>query len=160
MEYIYLSKLHKVDALIINCLREWVKAIYYCYNPIPILNYLLSNYQISKTSIPIDDLMKHIVSSTVEKHDFRFPSCCTVGISERKILSMFYNVQNKNHKIVNNLVEQLFDKKYHQIAYVCSDLICRDFNEAGLFFNNSKNILECNTINNIIKYDFKNKRFM
>ena len=160
MEYIFVSKLNKVDALIIKCLREWVKGIYYSYNPVPILALLLSNYHISKTSIPINDFMKHIVVSTVKKHDFRFPSCCTVGISEHKILSIFYNIQNKNHKMANNLVGQLFDKKYYKVAFLCSELICRDFYKAGLIFNNSKNAIEHNKINNIIKYDFKNKNFL
>ena len=160
MEYIYVSKLNKVDELFIKCLREWVKGIYYSYNPIPILNSLLSNYQISKTSIPIDDFMKHIVVSTVKKHDFRFPCCCTVGISEQRILSMFYNVQNKNYDIVNILVRQLFDKKFYKIANLCSELICRDFAHVGLFFNNSKIIIEHNVADNIIKYDFKNKIFL
>ena len=160
MGYIYVSKLNKVDELIIKCLREWVKGIYYSYNPIPNLNSLLSNYQISKTSIPIDDFMKHLVVSTFKKHDFRFPCCCTLGISEQRILSMLYNVQNKNHDIVNLLIGQLFDKKYHKIAYLCSELICRDFTDVGLFFSNSKNILEQNAVDNIIKFDFKNKRFL
>ena len=160
MEYIYVSKLSKVDELLIKCLREWVKGIYHSYNPIPILNFLLSKYKISKTSIPIDDFMKHIVVSTVKKHDLKFPCCCTVGISEQRILSMLYNVQNKNYDMVNLLVGQLFDKKYYKIAYLCSELICRDFNEVGLFFNNSKNIIEHNALDNIIKYDFKNKRFL
>ena len=160
MEYIYLSNLNKVDELLIKCLREWVKGIYHSYNPIPILNFLLSKYKISKTSIPIDDFMKHIVVSTVKKHDFKLPYCCTVGISEQRILSMLYNVQNKNYDIVNLLVGQLFDKKYYKIAYLCSELICKDFTEVGLFFNNSKKIIEHNALDNIIKYDFKNKRFL
>ena len=55
---------------------------------------------------------------------------------------------------------QLFDKEYYKIAYLCSELICKDFTEAGLFFNNSKNIIEQNALDNIIKYDFKNKKFL
>ncbi len=160
MEYVYVSNLNNVDELLIKCIREWVKGIYHSYNPIPILNFLLSKYKISKTSIPIDDFMKHIVVSTVKKHDFKFPCCCTVGISEQRILSMLYNVQNKNYDMVNLLVGQLFDKKYYKIAYLCSELICRDFNEVGLFFNNSKKIIEHNALENIIKYDFKNKKFL
>ena len=75
-------------------------------------------------------------------------------------LSMLYNVQNKNYDIVNLLVGQLFDKKYYKIAYLCSELICKDFTEVGLFFNNSKKIIEHNSLDNIIKYDFKNKKFL
>ena len=68
--------------------------------------------------------------------------------------------QNKNHDKVNLLLGQLFDKKYYKIAYLCSELICRDFANVGLFFNNTKIILEQYKVDNIIKYDFKNKRFL
>ena len=83
MEYIYVSNLNKVDELLIKCLREWVKGIYHSYDPIPILNFLLSRYKISKTSIPIDDIMRQFKVVSTVKHDFRFPCCCTVGFSEQ-----------------------------------------------------------------------------
>ena len=63
MNSIKISELNDVDYLFIGCVREWVKAVFYAQNPMPILKYLLSNHKIPKTMIPIDDLMRSVVLS-------------------------------------------------------------------------------------------------
>ena len=82
MNSIKISELNDVDYLFIGCIREWVKAVFYAQNPMPILKYLLSNHKIPKTMIPIDDLMRSVVLSRVKKLDFRISNCCFLGESE------------------------------------------------------------------------------
>ena len=76
-------ELNDVDNLFIGCVREWVKAVFYAQNPMPVLKYLLSNHKIQKTMIPIDDLMRSIVLSRTKKLDFRVSNCCFLGESEK-----------------------------------------------------------------------------
>ena len=161
MNSIKISELNDVDCLFIGCVREWVKAVFYAQNPMPILKYLLSNHKIPKTMIPIDDLMRSVVLSRVKKLDFRVSNCCFLGESEKEILSVMYNYQIKKDEVATNLIDKMVDKTHRNIAISCSKLICKDFTDVGLFFNDPVNYpnLQQN-INNIINYDFKNNKYV
>ena len=153
MNLIKVSELNDVDNLFIGCVREWVKAVFYAQNPMPVLKYLLSNHKIQKTMIPIDDLIRSIVLSRTKKLDFRVSNCCFLGESEKEILSALYNFQVKREEIATKFIDKTVDKIYRNIAISCSKLICKDFTEVGLFFNNP-------TKSNIINYNFKDKKYI
>ena len=153
MNLIKVSELNDVDNLFIGCVREWVTAVLYAQNPKPVLKYLLSNHKIQKTMIPIDDLMRSIVLSLTKKPDFGVSNCCFLGESEKDILSVLYNFQVKREETATNLIDKMVDKIYRNVAISSSQLICKDFTEVGLFFNNP-------TISNIINYNFKDKKYI
>ena len=83
MNLIKVSELNDVDNLFIGCVREWVKAVFYAQNPMPVLKYLLSNHKIQKTMLPIDDLTRLVFLSCVKKLDFRVAHCCFLGESKK-----------------------------------------------------------------------------
>ena len=127
----------------------------------PILKYLLSNHKIPKTMIPIDDLMRSVVLSRVKKLDFIISNCCFLGESEKDILSVMYNYQIKKDEVATNLMDKMVYKTYRNIAISCSKLICKDFTDIGLFFNDPVNYSDFQPeINNIINYDFKNSKYV
>ena len=161
MNPIKILELNDVDFLFVRCMREWVKAVFYAQNPIPALEYLLSNHKTQKTMIPIDDLMKSVVLSRVKKLDFRVSNCCLIGESEKELLTIMYNFQVKKQAVATNLIDTMVDKTYRNVAISCSKLICKDFTDVGLFFNDPDNYLNLQPkINNIINYDFKNNKYV
>ena len=103
--------------------------------------------------IPIDDLMRSIIWSRTKKLDFRVSNCCFLGESEKEILSALYNFQVKREETATKFIDKTVDKIYRNIAISCSKLICKDFTEVGLFFNNP-------TRSNIINYNFKDKKYI
>ena len=161
MKPIKILELNDVDFLFVRCMREWVKAVFYAQNPMPALEYLLSNHRTQKTMIPIDDLMKSVVLSRVKKLDFRVSNCCLIGESEIELLTVMYNFQVKKQAVATNLIDTMVDTTFKNIAISCSKLICKDFTDVGLFFNDPKSYSDFKTkTNNIIYYDFrKNKYF-
>ena len=161
MKPIKILELNDVDFLFVRCIREWVKAVFYAQNPMPALEYLLSNHKTQKTLIPIDDLMKSVVLSRVKKLDFRVSNCCLIGESEKELLSVMYNFQVKKQVVATKLIDTMVDKTYRNVAISCSKLICKDFTDVGLFFNDPVNYsyLQQNR-NNIINYDFKNNKYV
>ena len=54
MNYTRISELNDVSILLIRCIREWVKAVFYSQNPMPTLKFLLSIHKAEKTAIPFD----------------------------------------------------------------------------------------------------------
>ena len=161
MNPIKILELNDVDFLFVRCIREWVKAVFYAQNPMPALEYLLSNHKTQKTMIPIDDLMKSVVLSRVKKLDFRVSNCCLIGESEIELLTVMYNFQVKKQAVATNLIDTMVDKTYRNVAISCSKLISKDFTDVGLFFNDPKSYSDF-TIksNNVINYDFrKSKNF-
>ena len=161
MSPIKVSELNDVDKLLIRCIREWVKAVFYAQNPMPALKYLLSKHKIQKTMIPLDDLMRSIVLSRRKKLDFKVSNCCFLGQTEKEILSIMYNIQIKNEKIATNLISDMTEKVYLNIANSCTKLICKDFTDVGLFFDDpSKHPVIGRKVNNIINYDFRDKKFI
>ena len=161
MNPIKISEINDVDYLFVRCIREWVKAVYYAQNPMPALEYLLSNHKTPKTMIPIDDLMKSVVLSRVKKLDFRVSNCCLIGESEIELLTVMYNFQVKKQAVATNLIDTMVDKTYRNVAISCSKLICKDFTDVGLFFNDPKSYSDFTIkTSNVINYDFrKNKNF-
>ena len=161
MNPIKILELNDVDFLFVRCMREWVKAVFYAQNPMPALEYLLSNHKTQKTMIPIDDLMKSVVLSRVKRLDFRVPNCCLIGQSEIELLTVMYNFQVKKQAFATNLIDSIVDTTYRDVAISCSKLICKDFTDVGLFFNDPKSYFDNTTkTNNVINYDFrKNKYF-
>ena len=161
MNPIKISEINDVDYLFVRCIREWVKAVFYAQNPIPALEYLLSNHKTQKTMISIDDLMKSVVLSRVKKLDFRMSNCCLMGESEKELLTVMYNFQVKKQAVATNLIDTMVDTTYRNIAISCSKLICKDFTDVGLFFNDPVNYFNLQPkINNIINYDFKNNKYV
>ena len=63
MNLIKVSELNDVDNLFIGCVREWVKAVFYAQNPMPVLKYLLSNHKIQKHIQPVGDFLNKIPKS-------------------------------------------------------------------------------------------------
>ena len=161
MNPIKILELNDVDFLFVRCIREWVKAVFYAQNPMPALEYLLSNHKTQKTMIPIDDLMKSVVLYRVKKLDFRVSNCCLVGESEIELLTVMYNFQVKKQAVATNLIDKMVDKTYRDVVISCSKLICKDFTDVGLFFNDPKSYSDFTIkTNNVINYDFrKNKNF-
>ena len=161
MSPIKVYELNDVDEILIRCIREWVKAVFYAQNPMPALKYLLSKHKIQKTMIPIDDLMSSIVLSRRKKLDFKVSNCCFLGQTEKEILAIMYNIQIKNEKIATNLISDIVEKVYLNIANSSAKLICKDFTEVGLFFNDpSKHPAISRKVNKIINYDFRNKKII
>ena len=74
MNYTRISELNDVSILLIRCIREWVKTVFYSQNPIPTLKFLLSIHKAEKTAIPFDSFMASIILSSSKKIDFRFES--------------------------------------------------------------------------------------
>ena len=141
-------------------MREWVKAVFYAQNPIPALEYLLSNHKTQKTMISIDDLMKSVVLSRVKKLDFRVSNCCLIGESEIELLTVMYNFQVKKQAVATNLIDTMVEKTYRNVAISCSKLICKDFTDVGLFFNDPKSYSDFKTkTNNVISYDFRENKY-
>ena len=161
MNPIKILELNHVDFLFVRCMREWVKAVFYAQNPMPALEYLLSNHKTQKTMIPIDDLMKSVVLSRVKKLDFRVSNCCLIGESEIELLTVMYNFQVKKQAVATNLIDTMVDKTYRNVAISCSKLISKDFTDVGLFFNDPKSYSDFTIkTSNVINYDFrKNKNF-
>ena len=161
MNPIKILELNDVDFLFVRCMREWVKAVFYAQNPMPALEYLLSNHKTQKTMIPIDDLMKSVVLSRVKKLDFRVSNCCLIGESEKELLTIMYNFQVKKQAVATNLIDTIVDTTFRNVAISCSKLICKDFTDVGLFFNDPVNYSNLQqNINNIINYDFKNNKYV
>ena len=160
MNPIKILELNHVDFLFVRCMREWVKAVFYAQNPMPALEYLLSNHKTQKTMIPIDDLMKSVVLSRVKKLDFRVSNCCLIVESEIELLTIMYNFQFKKQAVATNLIDTMVDKTYRNVAISCSKLICKDFTDVGLFFNDPKIYFDF-TIknNNVINYVFKKNKY-
>ena len=123
MNLIKVSELNDVDNLFIGCVREWVTAVLYAQNPMPVLKYLLSNHKIQKTMIPIDDLLRSIVLSLTKKIDFRVSNCCFLGESEKDILSVLYNFQVKREETATNLIDKMVDKIYRNVAISSSKFV-------------------------------------
>ena len=81
--------------------------------------------------------------------------------SRKEILSIVYNIQIKNEKIAMNLISNMGEKVYLNIANSCAKLICKDFTDVGLFFDNpSKHPVIGRKVNNIINYNFRDKKFI
>ena len=161
MNPIKILELNDVDFLFVRCIREWVKAVFYAQNPMPALEYLLSNHKTQKTIIPIDDLMKSVVLSRVKKLDFRVSNCCLMGESEKELLTVMYNYQVNKQAVATYLIDTMVDTTYRNVAISCSKLICKNFTEVGLFFDDPKSYFHYTTkTDNVINYDFrKNKYF-
>ena len=160
MNPIKMSEINDVDYLFVRCIREWVKAVFYAQNPMPVLEYLLSNHKTQKTMIPIDDLMKSVVLSRIKKLDFRVSNCCLMGESEKELLTVMYNYQVNNQAVATNLMDTMVDKTYKNVAISCSKLICKDFTDVGLFFNDPKSYSDFKTkTNNVISYDFRENKY-
>ncbi len=161
MNYIKISDLDDVSVLFIRCIREWLKAVFYSQNPMPILKFLLSVYKAEKTAIPLDNFMASIILSRSKKINFKTIKCCFLSKSEYDILSIMYYFQVNNEQrgiiLMNNMVEKL----YWITAVSCSKLICKDFTDLGLFFNiTKKDYFNEPIINNVINYDFKGKKYI
>ena len=72
-----------------------------------------------------------------------------------------YNYQIKKDEVATNLMDKMVYKTYRNIAISCSKLICKDFTDIGLFFNDPVNYSDFQPeINNIINYDFKNNKYV
>ena len=156
-----ISELNDVSILLIRCIREWVKAVFYSQNPMPILNLLLSIHKAEKTAIPFDNFMASIILSRSKKIDFRTKQCCFLSKSEYDILIIMYNFQVNNEQIAIKLMDNMVEKSYLNTAVSCSKLICKDFTDLGLFFNiTNKNYWNESIISNVINYDFKGKKYI
>ena len=161
MNYSRISELNDVSILLIRCIREWVKAVFYSQNPMPILNFLLSIHKAQKTAIPFDNFMASIILSRSKKIDFRTKQCCLLSKSEHDILLIMYNFQVNNEQIGIKLMDNMVEKSYWNTAVSCSKLICKDFTDLGLFFNiTNKNYWNESIISNVINYDFKGKKYI
>ena len=91
MNYTRISELNDVSILLIRCIREWVKAVFYSQNPMPVLKFLLSIHNAEKTAIPFDNFMAFIILSRSKNNDFRTKQCCLLSKCESDILSIMYN---------------------------------------------------------------------
>tara|TARA_B100000900_G_scaffold311720_1_gene270522 strand:- start:95 stop:580 length:486 start_codon:yes stop_codon:yes gene_type:complete len=161
MNYTRISELNDVSILLVRCIREWVKAVFYSQNPMPTLKFLLSIHKAEKTAIPFDNFMASIILSRSKKIDFRTKQCCLLSKSENDILSIMYNFQVNNEQIGIKLMGNMVEKSYWNTAVSCSKLICKDFTDLGLFFNiGNKNYRDEPTISNVINFDFKSKKYI
>ncbi len=161
MNHSKISDLNDVSILFIRCIREWLKAVFYSQNPMPILKYLLSIHKAEKTAIPFDNFMASIILSRSKKINFRTIQCCLLSKSEYDILSIMYNFQLKNEQIAIKLMNNMVEKTYWNTAVSCSKLICKDFTDLGLFFNiTNNNYYNEPVISNVINYDFKGKKYI
>ena len=151
-----ISELNDVSILLIRCIREWLKAVFYLQYPLPILNFLLSIYNAEKTAIPFDSFMASIILSSTKKIDFRNKQCCLLSNYESDILFIMYNFQVNNEQIGIKLMDNMVEKSYWNTAVSCSKLICKDFTDLGLFFNiGNNNYRNEPTRSNVINFDFK-----
>ena len=111
--------------------------------------------------IPMNYLMKSIVLSRRKKLDFKVSNCCFLGQTKKEILSIMYHTQIKNEKIATNLISHIAEKVYLKIVNSCAKLICKDFTNLGLFFDDPcKHPVIGRKVNNIINYDFRDKKFI
>ncbi len=161
MSHIKISNLNDVDILFIKCIREWLKAVFYSQNPMPILKYLLSIHKAEKTAIPFDNFMASIILSRSKKINFRTIQCCLLAKSECDILSIMYNFQAHDEKTAKIIMDNMVEKSYWNTAVSCSKLICKDFTDLGLFFDNPKTYISYEPVkSNVINYDFKYKKYI
>ena len=142
MNYICIKNLEDCDRLMIEAIRIWIRFLVYDQNPLPTLKTLFNNYGIKKTDIHFDDFMGCIALSSNKKYDFRKVNCNFVGESEKNILLVLYYQQYNKLLVTNYYLSNLVNQKFHGCAVECSKLICKNFIEAGLFFENPLKYLE------------------
>ena len=158
MNYICVKNLEDSNRLIIEAIRIWVRSMVCDQNPLPTLTTLFNNYGIKKTVIPFDDFMGCIALSSNKKYDFRKVNCNFIGESEKYILLVLYYQQYNKLPVTNYYLSNLINKNFYNCAFECSKLICKNFIEMGLFFENPLKYLEHNNEKKWIysKYKIKN----
>ena len=158
MKHICIKNLEDCDRLMIEAIRIWIRSMVYDQNPLPTLTTLFNNYGIKKTVIPFDDFMGCIALSSNKKYDFRKVNCNFIGESEKYILLVLYCQQYNRLPVTNYYLSNLINKNFYTCAFECSKLICKNFIEMGLFFENPLKYLEHNNEKKWIysKYKIKN----
>ena len=149
MKYIYIKNLEDPNRLIIETTRIWIRSMVYDQNPLPTLITLFNNYGVKETAIPFDDFMGCIALSSNKKFDFRKVNCYFVGESEKNILLALYYLQHNKLPVSNYYLSNLVNQKFHSCAFEYTKLICKNFINAGLFFENPLKYLEHNNKENI-----------
>ena len=147
MKYVCLKNLEDSNRLIIEAIRIWIRSMIYDKNPLPTLMTLFNSYGIKKTVIPFDDLMSCIALSSNKKYDFRKINCNFIGESEKDILLALYYLQYSNLPVTKYYLSNLVNEQFQSYAFECSKLICKNFINSGLFFENPFKYLEYNNKN-------------
>ncbi len=147
MEYICIKNLEDSNRLIIEAIRIWIKSMVHDQSPLQTLITLFTNYGVKKTVIPFDDFMGCIALSSNIKYDFRNVNCNFVGESEKNILLALYYLQYNKLPVTNYYLSKLINEQFQIYAFECSKLICKNFINSGLFFENPLKYLEYNNKN-------------
>ena len=147
MIYISIKNLEDTDRLMIEAIRIWIRSMVYDQNPLPTLTTLFNNYGVKNTFVEFDDFMGCIALSSNKKYDFRKVNCNFVGESEKNILLVYYYQQYNRLPVANYYLSNLVNQRFLSCAFECSKLICKNFIEAGLFFENPLKYLEYNNNN-------------
>ena len=148
MNCICIKNLEDSNRLIIEAIRIWIRSIVFDQNPLPTLMTLFDNYGVKETIIPFDDFMGCIALSSNKKYDFRKVNCNFVGESEKNILLVLYYQQHNKLPVSNYYLSNLVNQKFYSCASECSKLICKNFIEMGLFFENPLKYWEHNNEKN------------
>ena len=86
----------------------------------------------------------------------------TAGFNKKKLLLHLMSTETyHNNLLAKNLTSDMVEKVYLNIANSCAKLICKDFTDVGLFFDDpSKHPIIGRKVNNIIDYNFRDKKFI
>ena len=118
------------------------------------------NYGRVETVIPFDDYMTSISLSSVKIYDFRKHDCCYVGETEKEILKILYLFQCDNTDIALNCIKGSVDNVYIKKAFDSAKLISESLSAGNMFIQNPLFYLTINNVNNVIEYDFVNKKYI